>query len=132
MNALAKFVAPAMFLLAASYSAASSAPAPTPSVTPTPTPTSGPIRCEFGKDECRALIRFALDRADDSAFEVECDGTDIYEDNFLIGRFGTKTLIQGITSLRNPTPPSILFEDGDGEADLFTSFGKLEGHCRIR
>jgi hypothetical protein len=141
MNVLAKIGLPAVLLLAASVSVAAQGPVPTP--TPTPTPTSRPeIRCEFGKDECTARIRVcdALSDGCERRLSVECGGSLIYRDSFLIDEGKDRVLIQGITSDENPTPPAVVIKadhiaaldtaDDGLEARLFTSFGSFEGRCR--
>jgi hypothetical protein len=86
------------------------------------------LRCEFGKGECHARIRSCPTSESEchEALTVDCAG---YEDGFLTRRDDGHVLVQGITSLRNPTPPSIVINIADGDAVLFASFGSLQGRC---
>jgi hypothetical protein len=91
------------------------------------------IRCSFGKGECNARIRICPTSEADCRATLTVDCVD-YEDGYFTRRVDNHVLFQGITSLRNPTPPAILIEaDGDSMRDgarLFTSGGILEGRCR--
>lgn len=108
------------------------------------------LECKFESDlkglsDCRIRLQVCReplaesdrDQCRKNRLVLVCERSTRYDDNFLTGRVGDHLLVQGITSLENPTPPSLLISVKDHHDDharlhaiLTTSEGRLFGHCR--
>src|SRR5579885_1559305 len=98
--------------------------------------------CSFETSHCASQIYVCVDptgHACRNRLVVSCQGSTIYDGDFVAKFAEWEQLFQGITSDRFPTPPAITVQPGDLDqlsggdrldAHLFSARGISSGSCR--